>query len=43
VPSQTFTDPRQTDSDPPLDVPLALLVTDEPTDNDCEWLNVLRF
>ena len=41
VPSQTFTDPRQTDSDPPLDVPLALLVTDEPEAEDCKWLNVM--
>jgi lipoprotein-anchoring transpeptidase ErfK/SrfK len=40
VPSQTFTDPRQTDSDPPLDVPLAFLVMAEPADDDCEWLNV---
>jgi len=41
VPSQTFTDPRQTDSDPPQDVPLSFLVTDEPEADDCKWINVL--
>jgi hypothetical protein len=40
VPTQTFTDPRKTDSDPPLDVPLVFLVQDEPT-TDCKWINVL--
>jgi hypothetical protein len=41
VPSQTFSDPRKTDSDPPLDVPLVFLVQDEPTADDCKWINVL--
>jgi lipoprotein-anchoring transpeptidase ErfK/SrfK len=39
APSQTFDSPRKTDSAPPLEVPLAFLVNDEPADN-CKWLNV---
>src|SRR5690606_19016416 len=41
VPSQTFSNPRMTDSDPPLPVDLVFLVMQEPPDDDCRWLNVL--
>jgi lipoprotein-anchoring transpeptidase ErfK/SrfK len=40
VPSQTMTNPRLTDSEPPLEMPLAFLVKEEPTDDDCRWINV---
>jgi hypothetical protein len=40
VPQQTFDNPRQTDSDPPLDVPLAFLALEEPMTNDCDWIKV---
>jgi lipoprotein-anchoring transpeptidase ErfK/SrfK len=41
LPSQTFSVPRETDSDPPLQVPRAFLVTAEPEADDCGWVNVL--
>jgi len=41
APMQSFTNPRQTDSDPPIDVPLVFLATDEPTADDCKWIQVL--
>lgn len=41
APMQSFANPRQTDSDPPIDVPLVFLATDEPTADDCKWIQVL--
>lgn len=41
LPSQTFANPRETDSDPPLEVPLAFLVTAQPQEDDCAWMQVL--
>jgi hypothetical protein len=41
APMQTFANPRQTDSNPPIDVPLVFLAVDEPTANDCEWVQVM--
>jgi hypothetical protein len=41
APMQSFADPRKTDSDPPLDVPLVFLVRDEPTTDACKWINVM--
>jgi lipoprotein-anchoring transpeptidase ErfK/SrfK len=41
LPSQSFSVPRQTDSDPPIEVPRAFLVTAEPEADDCGWINVL--
>ena len=41
APMQSFADPRKTDSDPPLDVPLVFLVNDEPTTDSCKWINVM--
>jgi hypothetical protein len=40
VPSQTMTNPRLTDSDPPLEVPLVFLIKEEPKDDDCRWINI---
>jgi lipoprotein-anchoring transpeptidase ErfK/SrfK len=40
VPKLTLVDPRQTDTEPPIDVPLAFLAINEPEDN-CEWIEVL--
>lgn len=40
TPSQTFEVPRKTDTDPPIEVPMVFLVTNEPTDN-CDWMEVL--
>jgi len=39
-PVQTFTEPRLTDTDPPVEVPLVFLATDEPVD-DYDWIEVL--
>ncbi|MEJ5255458.1 MAG: L,D-transpeptidase [Acidimicrobiales bacterium] len=39
-PSHTFPVPRKTDTDPPVDVPMVFLVTNEPSDN-CDWMEVL--
>ncbi len=41
APMQSFADPRKTDSDPPLDVPLVFFVKDEPTTDNCKWINVI--
>jgi lipoprotein-anchoring transpeptidase ErfK/SrfK len=40
VPKMALADPRQTDTDPPIDVPLAFLAINEPEDN-CDWIEVL--
>jgi hypothetical protein len=40
APYDTMANPRMTDSDPPLEMPLAFLIKEEPKENDCEWINV---
>src|SRR5690606_6031157 len=40
VPSSTMTNPRLTDSDPPLEKDLVFLIKEEPKDDDCEWIEV---
>lgn len=40
APIQTLAQPRLTDTDPPVEIPLTFLIKDEPTTDDCEWMEV---
>lgn len=40
TPLRSFTNPRLTDSSPPVEMPLAFLVKSEPKEDDCEWVEV---
>lgn len=40
VPSQALSQPRLTDTDPPVEIPLTFLIKDEPETDDCKWMEV---
>lgn len=40
APLKTMANPRMTDSDPPVEMPLAFLIKEEPKDDSCKWINV---
>lgn len=40
TPMMSLDQPRLTDTDPPVDIPLTFLIKDEPTTDDCQWMEV---